>query len=152
MAGPSALAKPAIIEGGVVVDDRGQLTFVNEFDFHGVRRFYMVSNHVAGFVRAWHAHKREAKYVFVVRGAAKIGAVAIDDWDRPSPHAEVHQYVLSASAPRILYIPAGYANGFMTLTPETQLMFFSTATLAESREDDFRFEARYWDPWHVEER
>ena len=144
--------KPRIIEGGLAIDDRGQVAFVNGFEFDEVRRFYLVTNHAAGFVRAWHGHKRESKYVLVVRGAAKVGVVAIDDWRSPSRDGEVHQYVLSAWAPKVLYIPAGHANGFMTLTPEAQIMFFSTATLAETQADDFRFDARYWDIWRVEER
>jgi dTDP-4-dehydrorhamnose 3,5-epimerase len=141
-----------VYEGGLAVDDRGQLTFVNEFDFQGVKRFYMVSNHRAGFVRAWHAHKREAKYVTVVSGAAVVGAVEIDNWDSPSPIAPVQRFVLSAHKPRVIYIPAGYANGFMSLTADLQIMYFSTATLADSHGDDFRFPARYWDIWDVEER
>ena len=60
--------KPYVINGGIAVDDRGEITFVNEFNFESVKRFYMVSNHKAGFVRAWHAHKREGKYVTAVAG------------------------------------------------------------------------------------
>lgn len=143
---------PCLIEGGLSVDDRGEIAFVNAFRFDGVKRFYIVSNHRAGFVRAWHAHRREAKYVTVVQGAAIVAAVAIDDWDRPSKDAEVQRYVLSAHKPALLHIPCGYANGFMSLTKETKLMFLSTATLEESREDDVRYDAQYWDPWNVVER
>ncbi len=145
-------AIPHLIEGGLSVDDRGQVVFINDFNFKDVKRFYMVSNHSANFVRAWHAHKKEAKYVLVTQGAAILGAVAIDNWDEPSKDAEVHRFVLSAQRPSVLYIPAGYANGFMTLTPDTQLMFFSTSTLEESKGDDFRYEARYWHIWGVTER
>lgn len=144
--------EPRLIKGGVAVDDRGQLSFINDFDFEGVKRFYTVENHRSGFIRAWHAHKKEAKYVMVVRGAALVGAVEIDDWDNPSKQAQVHRHVLSAAAPAVLYIPAGYANGFMSLTDDTKIMFFSTSTLAESAGDDFRYDARHWDPWTVEER
>ena len=143
---------PYIIEGGLAVDDRGNLAFVNDFHFEGVKRFYMVSNHRSGFVRAWHAHRREAKYVIAVQGAAIVAAVAIDNWEHPSKNAQVHRYVLSAQKPAVLYIPAGYANGFMSLTTDTKLMFFSTATLEESRNDDVRYDARYWDAWQVIER
>ena len=73
-----------IINGGLAVDDRGEIAFVNDFHFESVKRFYMVSNHKQGFVRAWHAHKHEAKYVFAVAGAALVGAVKIDDWEKPS--------------------------------------------------------------------
>lgn len=144
--------KPTLLEGGLAVDDRGEVRFVNEFNFEGVKRFYVVSNHQAGFVRAWHAHRREAKYVLVSRGAAIVGAVKIEDWQKPSPTSEVHRFVLSAAKPNILYIPPGYANGFMSLTADTQVFFFSTATIEESRDDDVRFDARYWDIWTVVER
>jgi len=140
------------MEGGLAVDDRGQVAFVNDFDFEGVKRFYMVSNHAQGFVRAWHAHRYEAKYVLVVQGSALVGAVAIDDWDSPSKEAEVHRFVLSEKKPGILYIPAGYANGFMSLTEDARLVFFSTRTLTEALEDDIRYDSRYWDIWEIEER
>jgi dTDP-4-dehydrorhamnose 3,5-epimerase len=141
-----------LIEGGTSVDDRGEVLFLNEVDFSRVRRFYTVANHTPGFVRAWHAHRREAKFVFVVQGAAVVAAVRIDDWENPSKAAKVHRYVLSSRKPTVLYIPPGFANGTMTLTADTTLIYFSTVSLEESRADDTRYDARYWDPWHVEER
>lgn len=146
------LELPKLIEGGLSIDDRGQVTFVNDFSFDPIKRFYMVSNHREGFVRAWHAHKKEAKFVLPVAGTAIVAAVAIDNWDNPSKQAAVHRHILSSIKPTILHIPAGYANGFMTLSEDTQLMFFSTSTLEESKGDDFRFEARHWDVWGVVER
>lgn len=143
---------PVLLEGGLGVDDRGQVAFVNGFAFEGVKRFYMVSNHRQGFIRAWHGHKREAKYVSVVQGSALVCAVKVDDWEHPSVEAPVHRQVLSAQKPSILFIPAGYANGFMSLTEDAKLMFFSTSTVEESRNDDIRFESRHWDPWQIVER
>jgi len=143
---------PTLVEGQIRLDDRGSVSFVNDFDFHGVKRSYLVSNHRAGFVRAWHAHRKEAKYVTVVQGAAVVAAVKIDNWEAPSATAKVHRYVLSAANPGVLFIPAGYANGFMSLTEDAKLMFFSTSTLDESRGDDIRYDARYWNPWDVVER
>ncbi len=141
-----------ILNGGLSIDDRGELAFVNDFDFDSVKRFYIVSNHKAGFVRAWHAHKREAKYVTAIAGAALVGAVNIDNWEKPSADLSVRQYVISSKKPQVLYIPPGYANGFMSLTPDMRLIFFSTAVLEESANDDIRFDARYWDIWNVVER
>jgi dTDP-4-dehydrorhamnose 3,5-epimerase-like enzyme len=138
-----------LMTGGLAVDDRGEVGFVNDFDFQGVKRFYTVRNHHAGFVRAWHGHRREAKYVSVVVGRAVVAAVAIDDWESPDPTAEVHRHVLSAAQPAVLYIPPGHANGFMTLTEEAVLAFFSSSTLDESIDDDVRFDAHYWDPWQI---
>lgn len=143
---------PKLIEGGLVIDDRGQVVFVNDFDFKNVQRFYLVSNHSSGFVRAWHAHKKESKYILVVKGSALIGAVVIDNWRKPNKKAKINRYVLTEKKPTILYIPAGYANGFMSLTGDTQIIFFSTSTLGESKGDDFRYDSRYWDIWNIAER
>ncbi|MGA2237711.1 MAG: dTDP-4-dehydrorhamnose 3,5-epimerase family protein [Candidatus Bathyarchaeia archaeon] len=143
---------PKLFEGNLAVDDRGEVAFVNDFRFEGVRRFYIVSNHRTGLVRAWHAHKREAKYMSVIEGAAVIAAVAIDNWEHPSPTAKVHRFVLSAARPSVLFIPQGYANGFMSLTSDCRIEVFSTSTLEESQKDDIRYDARYWDPWQIEER
>ena len=53
--------------GGSAVDDRGKLQYCNDFDMAEVRRFYVVSNHETRFVRAWHAHKQEAKFVYELK-------------------------------------------------------------------------------------
>src|SRR5438132_65815 len=146
------MTEPVLYTGNLAVDDRGEVTFVNDFDFAGVKRFYTVRNHRQGFVRAWHAHRREAKYVTVVSGAALVAAVRIDDWERPSRSLPASRLVLSAVQPMVLCIPPGYANGFMSLTEDARVMFFSTATLDESAGDDFRWDSRYWDVWSVADR
>jgi len=143
---------PYIIEGASAVDDRGEVAFINDFHFEGVKRFYTVSNHRSGFVRAWHAHRREGKYIIAVHGAAIVAAVAIDNWEHPSKNAKIYRFVLSAQKPAVMFIPPGYANGFMSLTADTKLMFLSTSALEESQGDDIRYDARYWDPWQVIER
>ena len=144
--------EPELLRGGVAVDDRGEVAFVNEFAFDDVKRFYTVSNHAPGFVRAWHGHRNEAKYVLAVAGSALVCCVEIDDWESPSRDLEVKRFVLSERQTAVLRVPAGFVNGFMTLTPDAKLMFFSTSTLEESLGDDIRFPSRYWDPWEVEER
>ena len=64
----------------------------------------------------------------------------------------MHRFTLDAANPSVLEIPAGYANGAMSLLPVTKLLYFSDATLDGSRGDDYRFPARLWDPWQVAER
>jgi dTDP-4-dehydrorhamnose 3,5-epimerase len=144
--------EPLLIKGGLAVDDRGSLSFVNDFGFSGVKRFYNISNHEARFVRAWHGHKLEAKYMYAARGSFVVGAVKIDDWKNPNPKQTVSRFVLSAQSPSLLYIPPGYANGLMNLSEDNLLQIFSTTTLIESQGDDYRFPARHWDIWSIEER
>ena len=140
------------VAGGKAFDDRGSLTFINDLDLSQFKRFYIVENHARGFVRAWHGHKKEAKAVVVVSGSALVAAVKVDNWESPSKDLKVERVVLSAEKPAALLIPAGYANGFMTLTESAKVMFLSTSSLEESAGDDFRFEARLWNPWNIEER
>lgn len=149
----SVSEEPRVMDGGIAVDDRGAVAFANGFTFEGVKRFYMLENHRQGFIRAWHAHRHEGKYILVVQGAALIGAVRIEgDWEQPRKDASVFRRVLSANKPTIVYIPPGYANGAMSLTADAKVLYFSTRTLEESMEDDVRYDARYWDIWNVEER
>jgi dTDP-4-dehydrorhamnose 3,5-epimerase-like enzyme len=145
---------PTLYEGSLAVDDRGQVSFVNDFPMAAspVRRFYLVQNHLPRQIRAWHAHRREAKYVLAVSGSALVCAVRVINWSRPRKDQPVHRFTLSAAAPNVLAIPAGYANGWMGLTGDCRLLWFSTATVEESQQDDFRFPVRYWNPWEVTER
>jgi dTDP-4-dehydrorhamnose 3,5-epimerase-like enzyme len=142
---------PSIIKGGLAVDDRGTLRFVNDFNFDGVKRFYMVENHAAGFIRAWHGHRHEAKYVYVVSGAALVVAVRLEDARLDLPIDKAFRTVVSDSAPAIVRIPGGYYNGFKTLTPGCRVIFFSDASLEESKSDDLRlpFEAVNEKIWEI---
>lgn len=134
-----------LIKGDIAIDDRGSVTFANDFDFKGVKRFYMVQNHAKGFVRAWHGHKKESKYAFVTRGVVKLAVVEMDG-DNAATH------ILSSTKPQILWIPPGYYNGFKTLTDDAQIIFFSTVTIDEAKGDDYREPANKWDLLEVEER
>ena len=141
-----------LIKGGIGIDDRGEVGFVNDFDFAGVKRFYTVMNFKRGFVRAWHGHRKETKYFTVVRGAALICGVEIDNWKSPSKDLQIQRFVLSEKAPSVVCLPAGYANGAMSLTDDCKIVVFSTSTLEDSLSDDVRFPSKYWNPWDIEER
>lgn len=137
--------KPEIINGGLAVDDRGIVRFANDFSFTDVKRFYQVSNHRRDYIRAWHGHNHEQKYVYVVKGSALIGAVNMQT-------DEVFKFILSDKKPSILKIPNGFANGFKTLEEDTQILFFSTSTLQESLNDDIRFKYNKWNIWEEDYR
>ena len=131
--------------GGISVDDRGSVRFVNDFNFEGVKRFYQVENHRSGFIRAWHGHKKEGKYVYVVNGTAMIGVVNMET-------EEIKKFILSDKSPKILWIPPGHFNGFKSLEENTKILFFSTSTLEESLGDDIREEHSKWDIWEEDYR
>ncbi len=134
-----------ILNGDMAIDDRGIVKFVNDFDFKDVKRFYQVENHRSGFIRAWHGHRKESKYVYVVEGTIFIGVVNLET-------EEMETFVLSARKPRILWIPPNRAHGFITLEENTKIIFFSSATLEESKGDDLRFPYDKWNIWNIEYR
>lgn len=53
------IEEPRIIKGGIAIDNRGTLSFVNDFNFETakIKRFYHVTNHDKSIIRAWHGHK-----------------------------------------------------------------------------------------------
>ena len=138
--------EPKLITGGLVTDDRGTVRFVNDFVFAKVVRFYQVENHRSGFIRAWHGHKHEEKYVYVPRGTALIGAVNLDNLE------DIYKTILSADKPAIYYIPNNYANGFKTLQENTIVQFFSTSTIDQAIKDDIRFPYDTIDIWGEDPR
>lgn len=142
---------PKLYEGNVFVDDRGVLSFANSFNqFNKIKRFYQVSNFDKSVVRAFHGHKKEAKFVYVTTGTALVlisKMISDTELDKPI------KYILSAKNPKILYIPPNYANGFKPLEDNTNIMFFSTSTLDESKGDDIRYPYDLLgDVWNVENR
>jgi dTDP-4-dehydrorhamnose 3,5-epimerase len=141
--------EPTLFQGSRATDDRGSLAFINGFDISSFKRFYIVENHSSNFIRAWHGHIKEAKAILVIKGTAIVCAVKMDDPISPNKSNQVERKVMSSSNPAAFYIPAGYANGFMTLSHDTQILVFSSTTLEESQGDDYRFEFNYWNPWEI---
>ncbi|RQW04923.1 sugar epimerase, partial [candidate division KSB1 bacterium] len=136
--------KPLLIDGATHIDERGEIRFVNDALLSGIKRFYMISNKAVDIVRAWQAHKIEAKYFFAVDGAFLIGAVKLDDFENPSPDLSAERFILNSDTPQILYIPPGYANGIHALSEKNLMLIFSTLDLNESMADDYRFASHLW--------
>ena len=127
-------------------DERGRVTFVNDFDMTEVKRSYVVTNTLLKTVRAWHGHVSEKKWITVQKGEFLVCIVKVDSFENPNQTTEVKEYVLNAEN-SVLFIPGGYANGAMNLTDENEIRYFSSASLKESSNDDFRIDAQFWNPW-----
>jgi len=137
------------IIGGVSYDERGHLTFNNDFDFRDVKRFYLIENDKNNFIRAWHGHKKESKYFFCVSGKFKICLVKLDNFKKPSKKLKIITEILDARKSVILKVPAGYANGSMNLIQDSKLMVFSNMSISQSLRDDYRYSFDHWNPWKI---
>lgn len=138
---------PKIINGGFHSDERGSISFVNEFDFSEVKRFYNICHPTTEVIRAWQGHKEESKWFYVNSGSFKIVLVKIDDWGLGTNANMPVEFHLDFSEPQILFIPGGYVNGFQATSPNSKLMVFSNFTIEESKNDDFRFDKSLWYKW-----
>lgn len=135
---------PKIIRGGNFSDHRGTISYVNDFSFKDIERFYIISNSNENPIRAWQGHKSDAKNFYCISGAFKIHFVKIDNWENPSKKMTVETVIVSALESKIVHIPAGYANAIQALEANSKLISFSTLPLESVGEDDVRYDSNYW--------
>jgi dTDP-4-dehydrorhamnose 3,5-epimerase len=135
---------PKLISGNRFSDDRGLLSFINDFSLKPIIRFYEIDPKSTSIIRAWQAHKNESKWFYCIQGAFKINLVKLDSFENPSDDLHVYTYELNTEMPQVLFIPKGYANGFKALSHNSKLMVFSDFDLEASKLDDFRFETERW--------
>lgn len=135
---------PKIIQGGDFSDHRGTISFVNDFSFQNIERFYIISNADENPIRAWQGHKLDAKNFYCIAGSFKIHFVEIDNWENPSKSLIIETVIVSASESEIVHIPAGYANAIESLETDSKLISFSTLPLENVKEDDVRYPSDYW--------
>ncbi|OXA92197.1 WxcM-like domain-containing protein [Flavobacterium hercynium] len=133
-----------IIQGGSFTDHRGTISYVNDFSFTNIERFYIISNSDENPIRAWQGHKLDAKNFYCLNGSFKIHFVKIDNWDNPSQGLQIETIFVSHSDSKIVHIPAGYANAIESLEANSKLISFSTLPLSDVKEDDVRFDSDYW--------
>ena len=132
---------PKIIPAGRALDDRGVLTFCNDFRIEDVRRVYFVENHRQGFVRAWHGHVKCDTFLWPVVGRWKCCAARLTS-SAETAGAPLVPYHLDHGS--ILHVPPGWYHGTQNLTAGAVLAVFSTATIEQVRADDLRLA---WDWW-----
>ena len=135
---------PKIIQGGNFSDYRGTISYVNDFSFKNIERFYIISNSDENPIRAWQGHKLDAKNFYCINGSFKIHFVKIDNWDSPSKDLNIETIIVSASESKIVHIPSGYANAIESLETNSKLISFSTLPLASVSDDDVRYTLDYW--------
>ena len=134
----------SLLTGAVYSDERGSVSFVNDFKFNDISRFYILENSETHPVRAWQGHKLDCKNFYCIAGSFQVSYVRVDDWENPSASLKVDRVVLTASKSAVLSIPAGYANAIKALEPGSRLMSFSTLPLDQVKEDDVRFDKSKW--------
>jgi hypothetical protein len=134
-----------LIRGGSHTDERGTVSFVNDFDFKGVGRFYTIRTPRPGEPRGWIGHQIEQKGFIALCGSVLVAAVKIDDWNSPSSSLPIQRYTLSSASPAVLRVPPGHACATVMLTDDALLGVFSSGKIEDTSKDDWRFDVGMWE-------
>lgn len=135
--------EPKIIRGNHHADERGALTFNNNFNAFGIKRIYTIENESLDFVRAWQGHQIEQRWFSAVIGSFLIKLINIDNWDKPSKDLPILEFILTSENFDILHIPAGFATSIQGLEENSKLLLFADYQMGELL-DEFRFPNDYF--------
>lgn len=129
-------------------DDRGFFSEVYNaavYKANGVDADFVQDNHSlsgpAGVLRGLHFQLppfAQAKLVRVVKGA--VFDVAVDIRKGSPSHGKWVGVELSAARWNQLYIPAGFAHGFVTLEPDTEFLYKVSALYSPDHDRSIRFD------------
>jgi dTDP-4-dehydrorhamnose 3,5-epimerase len=144
---PTSLAGAHLIDLEKKGDDRGFFARAfceNEFSKHDlVGHFCQVNNSLSahkGTLRGMHyqlAPQAETKVVRCIRGALYD---MILDLRRDSPtFARSFGAELSAQNRRMMYVPKGFAHGFLTLADDTEVIYFVDEFYSPEHERGIRY-------------
>ncbi len=135
----------AVEKAPVFGDDRGFFTAIN-FEPEA-KRAYLLQNHKAGVVRAFHGHERESKILYVIRGSFKVICISMKT-------GEWKKFTINERCNNMIKVPSGAYNGFVSLTDDSELLVISNRTFEESKGDDIRlpYDVLGKEIWEVEHR
>jgi dTDP-4-dehydrorhamnose 3,5-epimerase len=140
--GPTSLDGMMLIQRKPMVDERGlfeRLFCVDELAAQNIQMRILQANLTLtvreGAVRGMHfQHPPHAETKIVSCLAGRVFDVAIDLRHGSPTFLHWHAEELSAENHKSLLIPAGFAHGFQTLTPDCQLLYFHDKAYAPEAE------------------
>ncbi len=136
-----------LIQGGISIDERGQIAHANDLDMNDAQRFYVIQNASTEVIRAWHAHQHEKKWYTCLKGSFTMAFVKIDDWENPSPDLVPEVYQLSAENSQVICVPEGYAGGLKANEEGSILLVLSSKRIPEALQDSWRYDKHMWMKW-----
>ncbi|MGQ0697930.1 MAG: dTDP-4-dehydrorhamnose 3,5-epimerase [Panacagrimonas sp.] len=148
---PSPLQGACTIEMDLRGDSRGffaRLFCEKEFAAAGLEtRFVQINNtltHTRGTLRGLHYQLAPAAEVKVVRCVSgSLHDLIVDLRPDSATFGKSFGAELTAENRRMMYVPRGFAHGFVTLEPDTEILYLMGAFYSPEHERGLR----YNDPW-----
>ncbi len=128
-----------IFEGKSHQDERGIITYNNDFDASIIRRIYTIENKSIDFIRGWQGHKIEQRWFAAVKGCFEISVIEVDDFDHPSKEVEIRKYLLKDETLTYLHVKAGYVTAIQALQENSKLLVLADYALGEVQ-DEYRYD------------
>jgi dTDP-4-dehydrorhamnose 3,5-epimerase-like enzyme len=131
------------ITGSRHQDERGIITYNNDFDASQVKRIYTIENHSTDFIRGWQGHKVEQRWFACMKGSFEIAVILVDDFENPSKDLTIQKYLLSDDVLTYLHVPAGHITAIQAKSEDSKLLVFVNYHLNELN-DEYRFDLNYF--------
>jgi len=144
---PTVIPEVLIIEPRVFRDTRGSFFEVYRRDLfreHGIQADFIQDNQsfsTKGVLRGLHyqvAPKAQAKLVRVVRG--EVFDVVVDVREDSPTFGRYVAEILSAENKKMLFMPAGFAHGYLTLSDEAEFAYKVSDVYSPSHERGIRWD------------
>lgn len=132
------------IKGNHFEDQRGKMTFNNDFDASEVRRLYFIENADLQVKRGWQGHRVEQRWFAAAQGELRIKVVEIDSWEQPSKNCKISEFLLSAKTMDVLHVPAGCCTFITAETNGAKLLVMADYLVGEIK-DEYRFPSDYFE-------
>ena len=133
------IPNPQLLEGKKHQDERGIITYNNDFDASEIKRIYTIENNSTDFIRGWQGHKIEQRWFSAIKGTFKIQILSIAYFEKGLKGLQPYSFVLKADQMDILHVPAGFVSSIQALEVDAKLLVLADYKVGEV-DDEFRFE------------
>lgn len=130
-----------LLEGKKYQDERGIITYNNDFDTSQIKRIYTIENQSTEFVRGWQGHKIEQRWFACMKGSFEISVIEVDDFTQPSKNLTIQTYLLTDEVLTYLHIPAGCITAIRSKSEKSKLLVLADYGLGEIA-DEYRFDLK----------
>jgi hypothetical protein len=126
---------PFIITGNRYKDERGEISFNNDFDLSPIKRMYFITNHMDFKSRGWQGHKIESRWFAACEGKFKIETMNFESTNDTTINIKTESFILDDEKLHILHVPPNYYTCITAIKPKSKLLALSNYALNEVRDE-----------------
>ena len=127
-----------LLEGKKHQDERGIITFNNDFDASQIKRIYTIENTFLDFIRGWQGHKIEQRWFACMQGSFEIAVIEINNFENPSKDLIPEYFILKTNNLDFLHIKSGCITAIKAKEENSKLLVLADYSINEIQ-DEYRF-------------